>query len=209
MKEEGLIGISRGKYVDPNTGKEAYGVSLKYADPNKNRSIPFTDANLTVKTPDDWFKSGTEVFGKITDSDLNRFGKGSFGTADYEKSIESKRDYNAAPASAPNSKDLWSATIDGKKELIEGYVLSSAEELSVTEMSNILAGSGFSVEESGMGNNFIITAPDGTTTIEIGTNEGSIPTRKADATKLMNFLKNNMTAAKADEWIKSGPNSKY
>jgi len=205
-KEEGLIGISRGKYIDPKTNKEAYGVTFKYADPNKNRSIPFTDANLNIKSSNDWFKSGTEVFGEITDSDLNRFGKGDFGTADYEKSIESSRDYKgtAAAATGPSSKDLWNAAVDANKDMIEGYILSSAEELSVTKMAEILEGSGFSVEESGVTNNLVITAPDNVTKIEVGTNEGDVDERRSDATMIMNFLKANMSTTAADEWNKSG-----
>jgi len=153
MKEEGLISISRGKYIDPNTGKDAYGVTFKYADPNKNRSIPFTDANLTVKTPDDWFKSGTEVFGKITDSDLNRFGKGSFGTADYEKSIQSKRDYNATPSTAPDTGyDQYVYT--------EGYIGEDSPDKTVAHLSDKFNKFGFTFQgRSNYGSDYVTVIP--------------------------------------------------
>ncbi len=67
-KEAGLVKIERG----------ANGVIFTYTDPKMNRTIPFKGDGGNDKDARSWFKSGTEVFGDITDKDLNRFGKGSF-----------------------------------------------------------------------------------------------------------------------------------
>ncbi len=90
-KEAGLVKIERG----------ANGVTFTYVDPKMNRTIPFKGDGGNDKDARSWFKSGTEVFGDITDKDLNRFGKGSFSgygiTSESTRGTgESARDNDAA-----------------------------------------------------------------------------------------------------------------
>lgn len=189
--------------VDPtNTG-----VIIKYAD---GKEIPVEyKANGADKSGEAWAAAGTFLHEIEDQKEYNKYKGTSFADLSDWGQVGASYSMPVDTESGVKSKELWSNSLNAKKDLMQGYILSSSEEGAVTEMSKILENSGFSVDESGFGNNITITAPDGVSKIEIGTNEGSVAKRASDAAKLMNFLKNNMTDEKAQEWASSGVGAKW
>ena len=211
LKQQGLANL--------RFSQDGTSVEFDYVNPETGQITQVTPKRLLVNSSDigtalsgkDWMMSGSEAFGNLTPAELKKYSGGTYRFDDRQKGLSSTRTFNmpAVSESGLTPKDLWNNSINSNKDLIEGYVLSSGEEASVLELSRILENSGFSVETSGAGNNIFVTAPDGVTEIEIGTNEGNIAKRASDAAKLMNFLRNNMTDEKANEWSRSGVGSKY
>ena len=149
MKAEGLIKISRGKYTDKD-GTTKYGVTFEYADPNKNRSVPFTDANNQAKNPSDWFSSGTEVIGKPTVSEVKKYGVGTFSGTDITSSSE-----RAYKAEAPADDSVFN-----KYVLKEGYIGEDSPENTVNHLRNKFSDFGFTFSgKSDYGSDYVTIIP--------------------------------------------------
>jgi hypothetical protein len=175
-QEQGLIAVERGDA----------GVTFKYADPNKNRTISFTDANKQAKDPRDWFKSGTEVFGNITDSDLNRFGKGTFSGAD--KGAASARQYTGAAAEVSPVTIFNSATAK-----IDSSTFGKKEGTAAEELASALSPLGIEVLPSGdnISNYVIVKLPNGVEK-RIGTNAYTNSGAEEFKKELIDFLDTEM-----------------
>ena len=195
-KAEGLIGISRGQYTDKD-GFTKYGVTLEYADPNKNRSIPFTGDDGNTKDPKNWFKSGTEIFGEPLVKDLNKYGVGTFSGT--EITAESKRNYTGKPASFNSITGQLDSSSFGKKE---------AE--AAAELQRVLGPLNITVRPSGgkVSNYVIVKLPNGVEK-EIGTNAYTTSGESEFKQELMDFLDTEMKQKPDVLEMSGGAGSKY
>jgi hypothetical protein len=131
-KEEGLIRILR----------DGDGVRLEYADPNRNRTISFADPSGTLKTPKDWFTSGTQVFGDVTEKDRDKYGKGEWGGVGETEVIESKIDYKAKSTNVDDvAYDQYVA--GGGTGNFYGYIVQDDPDATVEHLRNRFSQFGF------------------------------------------------------------------
>lgn len=192
-QEAGLVRITR----------DSAGVRFEYADSNKNRTISFTDANNQAKNPKDWFSSGTEVFGNITEKDRNKYGVGTFSGTDVISSSE--RAYRQQGPQADPIDIFNSAT--GQ---IDPSTFGKTEVDAATELQTVLAPLNIKVTpgEGYLSSSVIVTLPNGrSTSVETYRVGGN----KSDSLKeLMDFLETEMKA-KPDvlKMASGGVGSKY
>jgi hypothetical protein len=172
-QQAGLLGIDL-----TENGK----IKLTYADPIKNRTIDYLDANKNPVSLRDFSGLGVELHGVVDRDKAVRAGGGGtgFGMVDNLDTVTSQRQ---GPAAAPVTVRIPDSIFTIKSE-------QSAQNIKSLLPSN------FVVEENtgffGASNDVVITAPNGDTfTYNANLNADEIPAAKEG---LQNFIKANSTA---------------